>query len=1288
MNRRFVTLTVLASLILLIFAMPLLAQTRTRGVRPPAPVAPDPVMTATTNPFVTTFLGVEYDVAANTSTWNYSLTWYGGASGLSHYSIAFCEGTPVIAASPAGYTVGWDASLLKQCGVNVWAIKWEGNSGLVTPGQVIYFSFTIAGLYDVGMVTSYAKAGTDCNPQPVAGPEFCEPMPPPACSITNPVQEVCEGQSATFTGSATGGKPDYTYAWSGPGGFTASSQSITVDVAGTYTLVVTDAIGRVSSGCQAVLTVKELPILSLNGDILTCDRTSVTLTAITSAGATIAGWTQIDPTTWTKVVTEPGTYSATAILNGCQTTASIEVLRDVTPPEVLAGVNDILTCDVTPVTISASSTTPGVTFKWTGPNGFTFDGPTTTVAQPGIYLVTVKAPNGCINTEDVEVQQNDDPPDVQASVDKELTCETLEVTISASSNTPNVTYAWSYQGSPIGTGASLVVSLPGIYTVTATAPNGCTNTDDVRVILNQVAPADVALVGGELTCTVTSIQLSASSSTGGTTYLWTGPGTIDNANTATPTVYAEGTYTCTAKNPVTGCITVKTVYVGLNNTTPNVNAGADQTLTCTTTEVTLSGSSTTPNATFSWIGPDNFTSTQAIITVTKEGIYTLTVTDPVNGCTATDQVEVKLDQTPPNASAGDDQTITCTTTEVTLTGSSTTENATFSWSGPDDFTSTQAIVTVTKEGIYTLTVTNPVNGCTATDTVEVKLDQTPPNISAGEDQTITCTTTEVTLTGSSTTENATFSWSGPDDFTSTQAIITVTKEGVYTLTVTNPVNGCTATDQVEVKLDNTVPNVDLTGGGSLTCDVEEITLTVTSSTPGVTIKWNDGMEMPANETGTWTRVVTTAAVYTVTATAPNGCTAVDSDEVKSDIEPPLVYAGEDQTLDCEITTLQITATGTETATFCWTGPGITSPVCTATIDVTEPGTYIVTATGTNGCTATDDVIVTRDDTKPSCLIDPPAEAPVCGSIGNTMTTSVTDAVSYAWSVTSASGDWIITDGSATNTITYTAGTGKATFTLTVRAANGCEQVCTIDVTCNPGLEFCSLTQGAYGTAGGLFNGMTTFDLITTLLTGPGPEYANNPLTVGKLGSGSLTIGRTAAKCIIDRLPAGSTPRAFTTNSDMVMTMPGCTTSPTLPLDNKSGTFKNVLLGQVITLGLNLRLDAELSSFTLCEHFTAQAALAGPDGLLGTEDDVLNPGLDGIVGPAPVTGISDDPVGNFDVPLAVIDALERLMLPKTVAGLYELANRGLAGDLPYVWPDGTDVTLTLSDINFAVNSINV
>lgn len=68
-----------------------------------------------------------------------------------------------------------------------------------------------------------------------------------------------------------------------------------------------------------------------------------------------------------------------------------------------------------------------------------------------------------------------------------------------------------------------------------------------------------------------------------------------------------------------------------------------------------------------------------------------------------------------------------------------------------------------------------------------------------------------------------------------------------------------------------------------------------------------------------------------------------------------------------------------------------------------------------------------------------------------------------------------------------------------------------------------------------------------------------------------------------------------------------------------------------------------------------------------------------------TGGSKD---DLDVPLDVLDALDRLLLPKTVAGLYELANRGLAGELPNYWPDGSQVKLTLSDINFAVNSVNV
>jgi hypothetical protein len=126
------------------------------------------------------------------------------------------------------------------------------------------------------------------------------------------------------------------------------------------------------------------------------------------------------------------------------------------------------------------------------------------------------------------------------------------------------------------------------------------------------------------------------------------------------------------------------------------------------------------------------------------------------------------------------------------------------------------------------------------------------------------------------------------------------------------------------------------------------------------------------------------------------------------------------------------------------------------------------------------------------------------------------------------------------------------------------------------------------------------------------------------------------------------------------------------VDSK-GKFRNVLLGQTITLGLNLRLDATLGGFVLTNTFCTQKAAAGPDKLRGTADDVLDPGADGILGTA------DDPISTFTIPQAVLDALTNLGLPQTVSGLFELANRGLGGQ--------ATGGAKLSDINAAVDAIN-
>lgn len=87
-------------------------------------------------------------------------------------------------------------------------------------------------------------------------------QPSTALNVTIPVvSAICEGQSATFTSTATGGTSPYTYTWSNslPDGVT---QTVTPSTTATYTVTATD-----SKSCQAtasvMVTVNPLPTATL-----------------------------------------------------------------------------------------------------------------------------------------------------------------------------------------------------------------------------------------------------------------------------------------------------------------------------------------------------------------------------------------------------------------------------------------------------------------------------------------------------------------------------------------------------------------------------------------------------------------------------------------------------------------------------------------------------------------------------------------------------------------------------------------------------------------------------------------------------------------------------------------------------------------------------------------------------------------------------------------------------------------------------------------------------------------
>jgi hypothetical protein len=765
-----------------------------------------------------------------------------------------------------------------------------------------------------------------------------------------------------------------------------------------------------------------------SSNIITCALTTATLNSKTNTTGATYSWTAggSTPTGSTTVVSSGGTYtlSVTNPTNGCVATTTVAVVANTTPPSIFIGKHGAITCANPTVTLKGSSNTPEATFSWT-PGGSAPTNGTTTVTSPGTYTLQVTDPaNGCVSTLTTAVTSNTTVPNVSAGSNKTITCTSPSVTLNGSSSTSGATFSWTPGGST-PTSSTTVVSANGTYTLKVTDPaNGCTATATVAVTTNTTAPNVSAGSNKTITCTSPSVTLNGSSSTSGATFSWT-PGGSTPTNSTT-VVSANGTYTLKVTNPANGCTATATVAVTTNTTAPNVSAGSNKTITCTSPSVTLNGSSSTSGATFSWT-PGGSTPTNSTTVVSANGTYTLKVTNPANGCTATATVAVTTNTTAPNVSAGSNKTITCTSPSVTLNGSSSTSGATFSWT-PGGSTPTNSTTVVSANGTYTLKVTNPANGCTATATVAVTTNTTAPNVSAGSNKTITCTSPSVTLNGSSSTSGATFSWT-PGGSTPTSSTTVVSAVGTYTLKVTDPANGCTATATVAVTSNTTLPDVSAGPTHTITCKSPTETLEGSSSTSGATFSWTPGGSTPTNST----TAVSASGTYTLVVTDPvNGCTASATVAVLTNTNPPNANAGPDQIITC--TTPSVTLSGSSSSggvTFSWT-PGGSTPTNSTTV-VSVVGIYTLSVKKTNNsCVSTATVAVTSETATPILSVSATSTL-LCASSSATLTASGT--TTYSWSTGSTTPSISVSPSSTTiYTVTGFNGICSTTKTISISVA--------------------------------------------------------------------------------------------------------------------------------------------------------------------------------------------------------------------------------------------------------------
>ncbi|MEM8908075.1 MAG: hypothetical protein AAGD05_09545, partial [Bacteroidota bacterium] len=482
--------------------------------------------------------------------------------------------------------------------------------------------------------------------------------------------------------------------------------------------------------------------------------------------------------------------------SGCTAMADFEV-SPLPPLFVSAGPDQEIACGESTVVLTAFSNSPDVFYQWSFDGQFLSDQPTIAVSEPGTYFLIVSDFFSCFYADEVEVTLSQSLGGVNAGPDVYLPCGASNIGLDASDSPqgPAYIYEWSTpDGQILFDGNTLfpIVEAGTYFLTTTNIETGCSGVDEVVVF---PSIAGIVTQGASLDCNTTSVILdgSASSSQPGIVYQWTTTdgNILNGANTTMVEVNAPGTYILMVTDTLQNCSATAQTTVQNNAVAPLAEAGGPQAITCLVSQPVLDASSSTsgPGIELEWMGPNGFTASEAVITVEALGNYVLVITDTHNGCTASDEVEVIEDLTPPFADAGASAYLNCfngPNAQLDASNSASGAQITYQWEGPAGATilnANTATPLVDQIGWYTLVVTDTHNGCTASSQVRIE-----------EGYSIDLSTTEVNCEEADGTaslmlvgiNNPIYTWSNG----ASGAAVDGLEPGAYSVTVTSPNGLC------------------------------------------------------------------------------------------------------------------------------------------------------------------------------------------------------------------------------------------------------------------------------------------------------------------------------------------------------------------------------------------------------------------------------------------------------------------------------------------------------------------
>jgi gliding motility-associated-like protein len=397
--------------------------------------------------------------------------------------------TPTIATIGSSLCVGQTMSI-SATSLPGSTYLWAGPNGFSAIGQntvIANAQINMSGTYNLTVTSLVGCTNTaSANVVVIA-------LPTPTIVSNTP----CAGATLTLNVIGSAGA---SFSWNGPNGFLSVIQApninnVTVNASGIYTVIAT--AGNCSVSTTQSVTVNPLPIPTASNNGPICETKNLQLSGNGSGTYSWSGPSGFvssvsNPSIASTNIAQSGVYNLTVTnANGCQATTSTSVT-------ILTNPSAIAPSTVVCFSYSAALiATGGVSYSWTGPNGFTsnLSNPTIPVVNNnsiGNYTVTVTSVNTCTSITIANVGTNPLPVPTITSTAK--TC--LNTFVNLQGSPGYLMYQWTGPNNFLSPNATTgftatSVNQSGSYTLSVVSNNGCMGTTNTLVVINPLPIASL-----------------------------------------------------------------------------------------------------------------------------------------------------------------------------------------------------------------------------------------------------------------------------------------------------------------------------------------------------------------------------------------------------------------------------------------------------------------------------------------------------------------------------------------------------------------------------------------------------------------------------------------------------------------------------------------------------------------------------------------------------------------------------------------------------------------------------